>query len=260
MKKILFLMLIGLSVFGRNLNLGIPLELRPDSGCIILTNRIHNDSTLDTIAYIDTNGIWHKYGNFSDSLWSKIIRGEYGVLDSALIDTIKGYLIGKADSAGYADSSSWTDLLDGYNENYFLDTLLSYWNFSDSLKTPKVIADSIELEDSLKIYRKADTIKFVGSSTCNWDLSNFDILFKTGIHTIDNIVPYTQDSSSSKLGSVNNPFGEHYNAFMYSFLSRMDTTEIRIDLGGYAEIYIDTVGTDSIIVEIGATRKGVAIE
>lgn len=195
MKKMILLFIISVSLIAKNIDTQIPFEFRPDSGCIIFTNRTHDTLTLDTIAIIDTNGIWHKYGNFSDSV-----------------------------------------------------------------KAPKFYADTLLLEDSLKVYRKADTILFTGSSTCRWDLSDFDILFKTGTHTIDNLVPYTQDSLSSKMGSVLNPYGEGYLAFLYSFLTRSDTTELRIDSEGYAEIYIDTVGTDSIIVEIGATRRGVAIE
>jgi len=155
MKKILFLMFIVSSMFGRNFNLQIPLELRPDSGCIIFTNRTHDTLDLDTIAVIDTNGIWHKYGEFSDSLWAKILHGEYGVLDSLLADTIKGYLKGKADSAEYADSADWSDLLDGYNEDYFRDTLdvwrdslWAYAEATDSFATSKLKADFITPDDS----------------------------------------------------------------------------------------------------------------
>lgn len=71
-----------------SMDIPIYLEMRPDSGCIIFTSRIHDTLDLDTIAYIDTNGIWHKYGKFSDSLWVKIIRGEYGVWASISTDII----------------------------------------------------------------------------------------------------------------------------------------------------------------------------
>jgi len=179
-----------------------------------------------------------KTGN--DTLW---ITGNK-IWNSTGTITIEGALsVGKVDSAAYADSSGWADLLDGYNEDYFRDTndvwrdsIHAYQEAIDSLATPKIKTDFVSPNDSTNI----------GFPAGNW--------------YVDNLTPATNDSFSSKLGSVNNPYGEMYSAFLYSFFTRNDTTELRINSGGYAEIYIDTVGTDSIIVEIGATRRGVAIE
>lgn len=280
MKKI-FLSIVLLSLMitvcaqGKNVHVEYPFEVRPDSGLILFTSRIHNDSTLDTIALIDPNGIWHKYGNFSDSAYAAIIRGIFADFDSAYIDTVTGYLKGEADSALLADSAYWADLLDGYNEDHFADTT-ELRELSDSLGAYADTTVSNALQDSLGAYLDTNTVlrdsvhayqEATDSLTTpkgKMDIitpkDSTNISFPTGNWYVDNLTPATNDSSSSKLGSVNNPYGEMYTAFIYSFLARNDTTELRINSGGYAEIYIDTVGTDSIIVEIGATRRGVVIE
>jgi len=121
MKRI-FLSIVLLSLMvtvcaqGRNIHVEYPFELRPDSSYIIFTHRIHNDSTLDTIAYIDTLGIYHFFAD----------------LDSAYIDTVIGYLKGEADSALLADSAYWAGLLDGFNEDHFADTT-EFRELTDSL-------------------------------------------------------------------------------------------------------------------------------
>jgi hypothetical protein len=70
----LFLLMVTICAQGKNIHVEYPFEVRPDSGCIIFTSRIHNDSTLDTIAYINTNGIWHKFANLEDSATIPIIK------------------------------------------------------------------------------------------------------------------------------------------------------------------------------------------
>lgn len=124
MKKAFIILLLPMFLFGaigKVLNQGKFYEMR-DSTFILWTSRIHSDSTLDTLALINKDGIWIPYGEFSDSAYIAILRGIFADLDSAYIDTVTGYLKGKADSAEYADSADWADLLDGYNEDYFLDT------------------------------------------------------------------------------------------------------------------------------------------
>jgi len=60
--------IIGIFLMGSTtMDVPYPIEIRPDSGLIIFTHRVHDTLQLDTIAIIDTNGIWHKYGDF-DSL------------------------------------------------------------------------------------------------------------------------------------------------------------------------------------------------
>lgn len=174
MRKALLFLLLPILLFGavgKVLDQGKFHEMR-DSTFILWTSRIHSDSTLDTIALINKDGIWISYGKFSDSLWAKIIRGEYGVLDSLLADTIIGYLRGKADSAeyadsaawadsclfadsaSYADSSGWADLLDGYSEDYFLDT---NDNIRDSIHA-SISTDIINPKDSTQITFTDDAV------------------------------------------------------------------------------------------------------
>ncbi len=50
-----------------------PYEVRPGS-YIVFTNREYDTTDLDTIAYIDTNGVFHKYFR-GDSAWSKKLVG-----------------------------------------------------------------------------------------------------------------------------------------------------------------------------------------
>ncbi len=107
-------LLLLLGATGKVLNGGKFYEMR-DSTFILWTSRIHSDSTLDTIALINKDGIWISYGEFSDSLWAKIFRGEYGVLDSALIAKLKADTLG-----AYADTTITNALRDSLGA--YLDT------------------------------------------------------------------------------------------------------------------------------------------
>jgi len=107
------------------------------------------------------------------------VTGKYADLDSAYIDTIKGYLKGKADSALSADSAYWADLLDGYNEDYFLDTndvirdsswtsaFVDIINSKDS--TDIEFTDDVVFDSTLTIKRGSfETLIFNTSGYAQW--------------------------------------------------------------------------------------------
>jgi len=158
MRKMFFILLfIYINVFGSAYYPGLPVMLRDTSehGYYVVDTIPNPD---DTIGFMSYDKFYYNCGEFSDSLWVKIFRGEYGVLDSLLADTIKGYLKGETDSSIFADTAHYAELLLGktwdtlgayLDTNTVLrDSIHAYGEATDSFTTPKLKVDIISPLDS----------------------------------------------------------------------------------------------------------------
>jgi hypothetical protein len=159
------------------------------------------------------------------------ITGKYADLDSASIDTITGYLKGKADSSG------WSDLLDGYNEDYFLDTL--FWIDGNVVFVP--------LAGDIQTYIDAAD-------------SGSTLVLASGVYTLtDTLIVDKQLNirGQGRSGFVTTPVTPSHGTLITSSTADMVAFQVNSDNVRVADLSINLTGAASTAIKVANNLQGV---
>jgi len=189
------------------------------------------DSDGDTIFVSSDGKIYHS----GDTIFiDDVIKS-----DRALIDTIIGRLLGEADSAILADSADWADLLDGYSEDYFLDTL--FWVDGNVVFVP--------LAGDIQTYIDAAD-------------SGYTLVLASGAYTITDTLIINKQLNIVGQGSsgfVTTPVTPSHGTLITSSTANMVAFQINNDNVRISDLSVNLTGAASTGVKVANNLEGIAL-